>query len=140
MTIEEVKNLFYNYKNANRKLKCLRQRLTELREDMSAIKSSMGGSGMPNGKGENNPKIERMLDKVLEVEKRYLDSIDEYMQAEDRLSDAFTLADLTEEERDVLIDSYLNFKPAWKTALDMGWSERTIKYRKKSAINKLSKN
>lgn len=137
MTINEVKDLFYKYKNAERTLRLLRNRLRELREDMSTLASSMGKADMPSVKGENCPKIERMLDKVLQVEQRYLFALDSYMLAEDNLADAFNTADLTAEERDVLIESYMNGKPAWKVAMDIGWSERTVKRRRINAVKKL---
>ena len=140
MTINEVKDLFYKYKNSERSLRVLRNRLRELREDMTTLASSMGNVGMPSVKGSNDPKLERMLDEVLEVEKRYLNAIDEFMLAEERLADAFNTADLTSEEKDVLVESYMNGKPAWKVAMDIGWSERTVKRRRINAVKKLTEN
>lgn len=139
MTREELKTIFYEYKNAERKLRGLRNRLAEIRSDYSALSSALSNVGMPHG-GSGEPKIERLTDKLLEVEKRYITAIETFMTAEDRLADAFQIADLTAEERDVLIDAYVNGKPAWKTAQEMGWSDRTVKRRKHKAIEKLCKN
>jgi FixJ family two-component response regulator len=94
---------------------------------------------MPHG-GNSEPKIERLTDKLLEVEQKYITAIETFMTAEDRLADAFQIADLTAEEKDVLIDAYVNGKPAWKTAQELGWSDRTVKRRKCKAIEKLCKN
>ena len=140
MTINEVKDLFYRYKNSEKSVRMLRNRLRELREDMTTLASPMGNVGMPSVKGSNDPKIERMLDKALEVEKRYLCALDEFMLAEDRLADAFNTADLTAEDKGVLIESYMNGKPAWKVAMDIGWSERTVKRRRINAVKKLTEN
>ena len=139
MTREELKTIFYEYKNAERKLRGLRNRLAEIRSDYSALSSALSNVGMPHG-GTSEPKIERLTDKLLEVEKRYITAIETFMTAEDRLADAFQIADLTAEEKDVLIDAYVNGKPAWKTANEMGWSDRTVKRRKHKAIEKLCKN
>lgn len=139
MTREELKTIFYEYKNAERKLRGLRNRLAEIRSDYSALSSALSNVGMPHGGG-GEPKIERLTDKLLEVEKRYITAIETFMTAEDRLADAFQIADLTAEEKDVLIDAYVNGKPAWKTAQEMGWSDRTVKRRKHKAIEKLCKN
>jgi DNA-binding NarL/FixJ family response regulator len=139
MTREDLKKIFYEYKNAERKLRGLRNRLAEIRSDYSALSSALSNVGMPHG-GSGEPKIERLTDKLLEVEKRYITAIETFMTAEDRLHEAFAIADLTTEERDVLIDAYVNGKPAWKTAQEMGWSDRTVKRRKHKAIEKLCKN
>ena len=139
MTREELKTIFYDYKNAERKLRGLRNRLAEIRSDYSALSSALSNVGMPHG-GSGEPKIERLTDKLLEVEKRYITAIETFMTAEDRLADAFQIADLTAEERDVLIDAYVNGKPALKTAQELGWSDRTVKRRKHKAIEKLCKN
>lgn len=138
MTREELKTIFYEYKNAERKLRGLRNRLAEIRSDYSALSSALSNVGMPHG-GTSEPKIERLTDKLLEVEKRYITAIETFMTAEDRLADAFQIADLTAEEKDVLIDAYVNGKPAWKTAQEMGWSERTVERRKTNARRKLFK-
>lgn len=138
MTREELKTIFYEYKNAERKLRGLRNRLAEIRSDYSALSSALSNVGMPHG-GSGEPKIERLTDKLLEVEKRYITAIETFMTAEDRLADAFQIADLTAEEKDVLIDAYVNGKPAWKTAQEMGWSERTVERRKTNARRKLFK-
>ena len=138
MTREELKTIFYEYKNAERKLRGLRNRLAEIRSDYSALSSALSNVGMPHG-GSGEPKIERLTDKLLEVEKRYITAIETFMTAEDRLADAFQIADLTAEEKDVLIDAYVNGKPAWKTAQEMGWSERTVERRKTNARKKLFK-
>ena len=137
MTREELKEVFYKYKFAEKNKNILRNRLVELRMDMTAISSALGNIGMPSGGGENSPKIERIADKLMEVEKRYLTAIETFMTAEDRLHEAFAVADLTAEERDVLIESYMNGKPAWKVAMDIGWSERTVKRRRINAVKKL---
>lgn len=137
MTIEDLKKLFYEYKNSDRKRKGLRRRLAEIKEDMTAISSALGNVGMPSNHSSNDPKIERLMDKAREVEKRYLAAIDEYMTAEDRLAEAFNMASLTEEEKEVLIESYLIGRPVWKIANEMGWSERTIKNRKRWAVKKI---
>lgn len=139
MTREELKTIFYEYKNAERKLRGLRNRLAEIRSDYSALSSALSNVGMPHG-GTSEPKIERLTDKLLEIEKKYIMAIETFMTAEDRLADAFQIADLTAEEKDVLIDAYVNGKPAWKTAQEMGWSDRTVKRRKYKAIEKLCKN
>ena len=139
MTREELKTIFYEYKNAERKLRGLRNRLAEIRSDYSALSSALSNVGMPHG-GSGEPKIERLTDKLLEIEKRYITAIDTFMTAEDRLADAFQIADLTAEEKEVLIDAYVNGKPAWKIANDMGWSDRTVKRRKHKAIEKLCRN
>ena len=138
MTREELKTIFYEYKNAERKLRILRNRLAEIRSDYSALSSALSNVGMPHG-GSGEPKIERLTDKLLEIEKRYITAIETFMTAEDRLADAFQIADLTAEEKDVLIDAYVNGKPAWKTAQEMGWSERTVERRKTNARRKLFK-
>lgn len=138
MTREELKTIFYEYKNAERKLRILRNRLAEIRSDYSALSSALANIGIPHG-GTSEPKIERLTDKLLEVEKRYITAIETFMTAEDRLADAFKIADLTAEEKDVLIDAYVNGKPAWKTAQEMGWSERTVERRKTNARRKLFK-
>ena len=139
MTREELKTIFYEYKNAERKLRGLRNRLAEIRSDYSALSSALSNVGMPHGVA-NEPKIERLTDKLLEIEKRYITAIETFMTAEDRLADAFQIAGLTAEEKDVLIDAYVNGKPAWKTAQELGWSDRTVKRRKHKAIEKLCKN
>lgn len=139
MTREELKTIFYEYKNAERKLRGLRNRLAEIRSDYSALSSALSNVGMPHGGG-GEPKIERLTDKLLEVEQKYIKAIETFMTAEDRLADAFQIADLTAEEKEVLIDAYVNGKPAWKTAQEMGWSDRTVKRRKHKAIEKLCKN
>lgn len=139
MTREDLKKIFYEYKNAERKLRGLRNRLAEIRSDYSALSSALSNVGMPHG-GTSESKIERLTDKLLEVEKRYITAIETFMTAEDRFADAFQIADLTAEEKDVLIDAYVNGKPAWKTAQEMGWSDRTVKRRKHKAIEKLCKN
>lgn len=139
MTREELKTIFYEYKNAERKLRGLRNRLAEIRSDYSALSSALSNVGMPHG-GSGEPRIERLTDKLLEVEQKYITAIETFMTAEDRLADAFQIADLTAEEKDVLIDAYVNGKPAWKTANEMGWSDRTVKRRKHKAIEKLCKN
>lgn len=138
MTREDLKKIFYEYKNAERKLRGLRNRLAEIRSDYSALSSALSNVGMPHGGG-GEPKIERLTDKLLEVEKRYITAIETFMTAEDRLADAFQIADLTAEEKDVLIDAYVNGKPAWKTAQEMGWSEPTIKRKRRKAIGKMCK-
>lgn len=139
MTREELKDVFYKYKFAEKNLKILRNRLAELRMDMTAISSALGNIGMPSGGGTNSPKIERITDKLLEVEKRYLTAIETFMTAEDRLHEAFAVADLTQEERNVIIDAYIYGKPAWKIANEMGWSDRTVERRKTNARKKLFK-
>ena len=139
MTREELKTIFYEYKNAERKLRGLRNRLAEIRSDYSALSSALSNVGMPHGGG-GEPKIERLMDKLLETYKKYITALETFMTAEDRLADAFQIADLTAEEKDVLIDAYVNGKPAWKTANEMGWSDRTVKRRKHKAIEKLCKN
>ena len=138
MTREELKDVFYKYKFAEKNKNILRNRLAEIRMDMTAISSALGNIGMPSG-GSNSPKIERITDKLMEIVKRYIAAIETFMTAEDRLHEAFAVADLTQEERNVIIDAYIYGKPAWKIANEMGWSDRTVERRKTNARKKLFK-
>ena len=136
MTYEEAVKLLMQLRCKRAIVNRLRARIEEVRQDYSAIASGLSGIGSKNA--DCMTKAEMLVDKVLEVQKRYETALNEFLELESRLYDNFY--DLNEEERYVVLESYMSGKPAWKIGNELGYSERTIKRRRVNAIKKICKN
>lgn len=139
MTFEDLKDLFTKYRYAEKNLTRLRRAVANVESDIANIRSALASVGMPHNPNNAGTPTERLLIKLEQVRAKYFTAMEEYMQAEDNLTAAFWQAQLTEEERDIIIDSYVYRKPAWKIATETNYAERTIRRRRKSAMEKLQK-
>lgn len=138
MTFDELKDLFMRYRYAEKNLSRLRRAVADIESDIANIGSALANIGMPRNPTTDTA-TERLIDKLDRVKTKYLEAMEKYLTAEDELTTAFWEADLTEEERDIIIDSYVYRKPAWKIAQERSYSDSTIERRLRRARKKILK-
>lgn len=139
MTYQEVVDLLKVMRNKRCLVQNLRKRIEELRADYTTVSSSLSNIGMPHSvTSQSYGKTDKLVDKVLEMEKRLETALSEFLDLETKLYDNFY--DLNEEEQYIILESYMSGKPAWKLGNELGYSERTIKNRRRSAMKKICKN
>ncbi len=114
----------------------LRKRIEESRSDYGALSSALANPGIPHGSDISCPQ-ERLVDKVLAKQEEFAKALDELFALEDMLSEAINT--LTADEQYIIIEAYMSGKPDWKIGAEMGYSDRAIRYKRKTAIEKISK-
>ena len=82
-------------------------------------------------------KFVKTTTKVLKEESKYIKALEDYFAIEDSIANA--LDTLTEEEREIIVEYYMQGYPERKIARIMNYSERSIRYIKAKAITKISK-
>ena len=123
-------------------LKCLQENARWLipskhvyKTDYGSIQSIMSGEVV--GGGEFVSKVERLAERVLLEEEKFVKALDEYFAIEDRLAEA--IGDLSPEENEVIVEFYMQGYSERKIARIMNYSESTVKRRRVQAIRKISK-
>ncbi len=119
MTFEEAKELLKNLRKQKKKIDVLKLRYEHCLSDASIL-------------SDNVAVTERAEKASEEFEKSFL----EYMAIEDRIAAA--LDSLTDEEKVIIIDIYMNGIPEWQAAQKLYYSRETIARRKRTAIEKIS--
>ena len=102
MTFGETKRLLENIKQSKRLCVRIRQEITDIREDYSALTSCLGNpSGVRVSDGA--PAAERLILRLDVKQERFEKELDKFMDLEDRLAVAVQKLDTV--EQDVIIDS-----------------------------------
>lgn len=137
MTLEETKDLLKSLRSKRRqyitaldRVKLLEQTITSVGLTASYEASGSKGSSL------DSP-TERAVLRLLEAKERLKKAIDDYLDIEERIAEA--LDDLTDEEREVIVERYMNSKTIAQISGMMFFSEKTIKRRLCSAQKKISK-
>ena len=138
MTYQEVVDLLRLLRNKKCLVQNLRKRIEELRADYTTVSSSLSNIGMPHSEtSQSYGKTDKLVDKVLVMEKRFEVALSEFLELETKLYDNFY--DLTEEEQYIVLESYMSGKPAWKIGNELGYSEITIKRKRGKILKKICK-
>ena len=135
MEFEQAKNLLKKLARKRKLVDVIGQRIAMFKSDYSAIRSSLAGEII--GGGKMNSKVELLAEKVLKEESKYIKALEDYFAIEDSIANA--LDTLTEEEREIIVEYYMQGYPERKIARIMNYSERSIRYIKAKAITKISK-
>lgn len=138
MTYQEVVDLLRLLRNKKCLVQNLRKRIEELRADYTTVSSSLSNIGMPHSEtSQSYGKTDKLVDKVLVMEKRFEVALSEFLDLETKLYDNFY--DLNEEEQYIILESYMSGKPAWKLGNELGYSEITIKRKRGKILKKICK-
>ena len=135
MTFDEVKSLLIDMRAAKRRANAIKRRIADLESDRESIQSALHG-GMPHGNGFYS-RVESLAVRIEAEREKHMAALETYFQLEDKLAAAVALLDPI--EQDIIIGCYMDGKPMWKIAQEVGYCERNAKYIKRKAINKRSK-
>lgn len=137
MTIEETKDLLKSLRSKRRQYITALERVKLLEQTITSV--GLTASYEANGsKGSSlDSPTERAVLRLLEAKERLKKAVDEYLDIEDRIAEA--LDDLTDEEREVIVERYMNSKTIAQIAGGMFFSRETVNRRLCSAQKKMSK-
>lgn len=135
MSFEETKELLKMLARKRKVVDTIQARINVYKTDYGSIQSIMSGEVV--GGGEFVSKVERLAERVLLEEEKFVKALDEYFAIEDRLAEA--IGDLSPEENEVIVEFYMQGYSERKIARLMNYSESTIKRRRVQAIRKISK-
>lgn len=135
MTFEETRDLLIDLRAAKRRANAIKRRIADLESDRASIQSALAG-GMPHG-NEFYSRVESLAVRIETERERHMAALQAYFDIEDKLAAAVESLEPT--EREIILGCYLDGKPIWKVADEVGYSERNVKYIKNRAINKISK-
>lgn len=139
MTFEETRRLLQSLGAMRKHIDTLFEKLNRCEADRGNLTSPFGRTNTPiQGSGESvSSVVERSAERVMKAQEDYERAFTKYMELEDKLN--AVVATLTIEEQDVIIECYMHGLPAWKVANKLYLSERTVKSRKHTAIDKISR-
>lgn len=135
MSFEETKELLKMLARKRKVVDTIQARINVYKTDYGSIQSIMSGEVV--GGGEFVSKVERLAERVLLEEEKFVKALDEYFAIEDRLAEA--IGDLSPEENEVIVEFYMQGYSERKIARIMNYSESTVKRRRVQAIRKISK-
>ena len=133
MTFDELKNTLLNLRKQRRHLDVLAERVKQCEADAASLSSPLGRENTPVKSSSSESVTERAAIRLYNAHILYEKALSDYMELEQELSSLLPL--LTEEEQDIIMDSYVFGTPAWKMAEKYFCSERDI-YRKRQKILK----
>lgn len=136
MTFEEARSLLNSLRAKKRRVQAIRNRITELNSDAGMLQSSLGGDGMPHGTDIRDSTAQLAL-RIAEMRERFEAALDECFAIEDRLAE--TVNTLSDDEQYIIIECYMSGKSIWKVSEEMGYCDRTVKRKKRQAIEKIAK-
>lgn len=134
MTFEEAKKLLSDMRAAKRRANAIKARIADLESDAESINSALSG-GMPSGNAIRS-RVEELALRIESEREKHIAALEAYFAIEDRLAAAIDALEST--ERDVILSYYLDGKPNWKVAQDIGYEKRNIQYIKARAIKKIA--
>lgn len=135
MTFEEAKCLLNNLRSKKRRVRAIRSRIAELNSDAGMLRSSLGGDGMPHGTDITDTTAQLAL-RIAEMREKFECAIEECFVIEDRL--AAVINTMSEDEQYIIIECYMSGKSIWKVSEEMGYCDRTVKRKKRQAIEKIA--
>lgn len=136
MTFDEAKQILQNMRSAKRRANAIKARIADLESDADSIRSSLAGDGTHGG--EIQSRVEQLAIKIETERERHIEALEAYFALEDRLADAIEM--LEPLEQDLIIGRYMDGKTNWEIASEIGYSERSVKYKIKRAIQKIADN
>ena len=135
MTFEETKQLLRMLWSRRKQVDAIQERIDLFRKDYGSIQSMLGGDVVSGGV--LTSKVETLALRVLSEQEKYMKALERYFEIEDKLKDA--IDELTGEEQEIIIESYMQGYPDWRIGQTLNYSVETIKRRRKGAIYKISK-
>ena len=138
MTLNETRQLLKDLRSKRRQYLSALERVQLLNDTLTSIglTATYGGDSV-KGSCLESP-TERAVIRLLEAKERLERLVDEYFDIEDKISTA--LDSLTEEEREVIVETYINSKTIAQVSRKMYISTATGNRRLHSGIYKISKN
>ena len=136
MTFDETKRLLSDYVHKEKLTLRLMAEIADIKGSYGALPSVLGNIGRIRGSGDNTA-IDRLIEWAASKEKALNKAIDEFFSLQDRLTVAIN--QLAEVEQNVLIGFYMQNQTNYRLAMELNYSERSIKYIKNRAIHNLSK-
>ena len=134
MTFDEAKRLLIDMRAARRRANAIKNRIADLEGDRDSIQSALAG-GMPHGNAFYS-RVESLAVKIETEREKHMAALQAYFDIEDKLAAAVGL--LEPVEQDIIIGCYMDGKPNWKVAEDVGYEVRHLIRRKNKAIQNLS--
>ncbi|MCM1237741.1 MAG: hypothetical protein NC489_47365 [Ruminococcus flavefaciens] len=135
MTFEEAKSLLSDMRAAKRRANAIKARIADLESDYASIQSALKGNGMPSGNTVGS-RVEELALRVETEREKHMAALEKYFALEDKLASAIDM--LEPMEREVILAFYLDGKPNWKVGESVGLEERTVRRRKRKAIQKIA--
>lgn len=137
MTFEEAKEKLKQIRNLKNKARDVMADINECRQNIDALTLHSALSGVLRVQGgESDSVVERIVAKIEERQQKLEVLLERIFAEEDELNAA--LETLTETERDVIIGYYLRDKSHKRLAREMSYSERSVRYIKERALNKIA--
>lgn len=134
MTFEQAKNLLADMRAAKRRANAIKSRIADIESDYASIQSSLSGDGFHGGITQS--RVEQLALRMQEEHEKHIRALEAYFALEDKLADALDTLDPI--ERDVIVGCYMDGKPNWQVAQDVGYSVETVKRRKRRATKKIA--
>ena len=134
MTYEEARSLLSEMGAAKRRANAIKARIADLESDAESISSALNNSGVSGG--EMVSRVEALVIKIETEREKHMAALEAFFELEDRLSVAINT--LSEIEKEVILAFYLDGKPKWQIADDIGYCMETVKNYKKRAERKIA--
>lgn len=135
MTFEETKQLLRTLWSRRKQVDAIQERIDLFRKDYGSIQSMLGGDVVSGGVFTS--KVETLALRVLAEQDKYMKALERYFEIEDKLKDA--IDELTGEEQEIIIESYMQGYPDWKIGQNVGYCREQVNRIKVKAIRKLSR-
>ena len=135
MTFEETKQLLRMLWSRRKQVDAIQERINTYRADYGCINSMLGGEVVSGGA--LTSKTEMLALKVLTEQEKYIKALERYFEIEDKLKDA--IDELTNEEQEIIIESYMQGYPDWRIGQNVGYCREQVNRIKVKAIRKISK-
>lgn len=135
MTFTETRELLKDLKAA-RKYACrLKRDLKELESDYGALQAS--GEREIAAVGVVSSPVERIVVRIEKAREGFARALERVFDLEDQIAEA--MEGLTYEERNILTDYYMRDRTHYQLAREYGYCERSVRYLKNRAIEKISR-
>ena len=135
MTYDEVKKLLEDIKDKKRLALRIKQEINTLRENYDILLSPLGNVAVTHSIQSSS--VERLVERVEDKRDEFETTLQEIYDLEDILAQA--IKTLTPVQQNIITGYYMQDKTHDKLAEECNYCERSIKYIKRRAIEKLAR-
>ena len=135
MTFEETRELLKDLREARRYAIQIQRDIRAIKENIDSLQSPLGKETA--GGGQAGSVVERIVVRLVAKQEDLAKALENVMDTEDKLEAA--IKTLTAREREIIVGYYMRDRTHYQLAREIGYTDRNVKYIKRQAIYKLSK-